>query len=116
MYAANFKGSFGIFVEGSAHSEIDNFEVLLIRVQKHDILRLKISVHDPVGMTMMYTWKYLFHIESSLIFSETALLDYPIEEFSAFAVVHDDIKVLAFRVDVVEADDVGMILSYLWVY
>ena len=82
-----------------------------------EVLRLYVSMDDPVLVAVVQTSHDLGEEVSGLVFGEEALLsrvylvDDAVEEFSAFADLENEVHVADVFVGLVELDDVGVVLA-----
>jgi hypothetical protein len=97
--------------EGGAHAEVDDLEALLLAGEEHDVLGLEVAVHDVVRVAVVDGRQQLLHVQARLRLRQRLLLHDPPEQLPALAVVHHDVDIFLLVEDVVDAHDVGVVLS-----
>ena len=95
----------------SAHPKIDDFQILGLLIQEYNVFWFEIPMHDFIGMAVINCREELFHVMLGFVLGEVSLLDDPIEEFSALAIIHHNIEIFPFSVDIIDADDIWMVLN-----
>jgi hypothetical protein len=69
FYTPYFKVTLLPFTVDGPHAEIDNFQILIVLFQEHNVFRLQVAVHDIFGVAVRNGRKQLLEIVPALVFS-----------------------------------------------
>lgn len=96
--------------EKHGETEINGFEYrILLLIRKEEILGLKVSMHDAIGVTHSDDLgNGSGHVRGRTL-AVVATCDDPVKEFATGTELHDEVNVLLVLVTGFELDDVGVV-------
>lgn len=94
-------------IHGPGNTEVNDLDLLLLRIDQQNILKFEIPVNEIVLMAIQHSFNNLLEESVAGIFVQPAPLDNVIEQFTALEEFHNDGDLHVFEGEaVVDFDDV----------